>query len=41
MEEFETYDRNDIEDAIALRYLARVQAGIAEFARREKEDVLL
>jgi glycosyltransferase involved in cell wall biosynthesis len=40
MEEFDTYDRNEIEDAIALRYVPRVKARMAEFARREMEDIL-
>jgi hypothetical protein len=30
MEEFETYDRNEVVDCIALRYQARLGAGMAE-----------
>jgi hypothetical protein len=30
MEEFETYDRNEVEDTLALRYQARLHAGIED-----------
>jgi len=36
MEEFDTYDRNDVEDGIALRYLARVREGMQAFKRKKE-----